>query len=162
MAQPADPRIAPLSDEELTEEQADALERFRMPDGRAFNIFRTLAHKPKALNGFGAWGFNVLSDRNTIPADRRELVILRTGLRCRSSYEWAQHVVVGQFAGLTREEIERVKAGPDDPGWTPADRALLQATDELLETHRISDATWQALGDHAGLDQAQKLSLIHI
>ena len=159
MALPTEARIPPLVDHELTDEQAEVLERFRTPNG-IFNIFRTLAHSPKALKGFGAWGNYVLSDRNTIPADRRELVILRTGLLCGSIYEWAQHVLIGGFLGLTAEEIERVKVGPDDAAWSPSDRALLRAVDELHSAQQISDETWHALENDAGLDDRQKMDLV--
>ena len=50
----AKPRIAPLADAALTPEQAAALEPFR--PGRVLNIFRTLAHAPKALTRFNSWG----------------------------------------------------------------------------------------------------------
>src|SRR4051794_5447190 len=46
------PRYAPLSDAELTPEQAEALEPMR--PGPVLNIFRTLARAPKALSRFNA------------------------------------------------------------------------------------------------------------
>ena len=60
------PRFAPLSDAELTPEQAEALEPMR--PGPVLNIFRTLARAPKALTRFNAWGGYVLSRRNDLPA----------------------------------------------------------------------------------------------
>ena len=155
-----EPRIPPLQDEELTEDQAAVLETFRLPTGVVLNLFRTLGHSHKALQRFRVWGDYVLSKRNTLPADRRELVILRTGFLCRSAYEWAQHVLLGRHTGLTDDEIERIKLGPDDPGWSDADRALLRAIDDLHADQCISDATWQALGDDAGLDQRGKMDLV--
>ena len=154
-----EPRIPALADDELTEDQAAALDLFRMPTG-VLNLFRTLVHSPKALKRFNTWGSYVLSKRNTLPADRRELVILRTGFLCKSAYEWAQHVVVGRYAGLTEEEIERIKSGPDDPAWNAADRTLLRAVGELHADQVISDDTWQALGNDAGLDQRGKMDLV--
>jgi alkylhydroperoxidase family enzyme len=85
-----EPRIAPLSDAELSPEQAEALEPFR--PGPVLNIFRTLARAPKALKRFNDWGGYVLSRRNDLPSREREIVILRTGFLCRSGYEWTQHV----------------------------------------------------------------------
>jgi alkylhydroperoxidase family enzyme len=38
-----------------------------------------------------------------------------------------------------------VAAGPDAPGWSDDEVALLRATDELHADSRISDATWTAL-----------------
>ena len=42
-------------------------------------------------------------------------------------------------------EIERIPDGPDAPGWSEPDRALLRAADELHASQQISDATWGAL-----------------
>ena len=52
---------------------------------------------------------------------------------------------IARRAGLTDEEIERVKAGPDAPGWPAEDALLLRAADELHRDACLSDATWEAL-----------------
>src|SRR3954468_5919428 len=105
------PRFSPLSDAELTPEQAEALEPMR--SGPVLNIFRTLAHAPKALSRFNQWGGYVLSRRNDLPAREREIVILRTGFLCKSGYEFTQHTRIGLQSGLTEAEIDQIKAGPD-------------------------------------------------
>jgi alkylhydroperoxidase family enzyme len=139
------PRIAPLADAELTPEQAEALEAFR--PGPVFNIFRTLAHAPKALSRFNTWGGYILSKRNDLAPREREIVILRTGFLCKSGYEWAQHVRIGLREGLTEHEIGRIKDGTH-ASWTPADAALIQAADELHADQFVSDPTWADLGKH--------------
>lgn len=136
------PRIAPLSDAELTPEQAEALEPFR--PGPVLNIFRTLAHAPKALKRFNDWGSYVLSRRNDLPAREREIVILRTGWLCRSGYEFTQHTRIGLTSGLSKDEIQRIKAGAE-AGWSAADAVLIRASDELHADQFISDATWAEL-----------------
>lgn len=140
----SEPRIAPLSDAELTDEQKAVLEPFRP---RVFNIFRTLARAPKALDRFNQWGSYVLSRRNDLAPREREIVILRTGFLCKSGYEWTQHVAIGKREGLTDEEIARIKLGAG-AGWSAADAALIQASDELHADQFITDATWKALGAH--------------
>ena len=139
------PRFAPLSDAELTPEQAEALEPMR--PGPVLNIFRTLAHAPKALARFNQWGGYVLSRRNDLPAREREIVILRTGFLCKSGYEWTQHTRIGLQSGLTEDEIRKLKAGADAE-WSAADAALIQASDELHADQFITDATWAELRRH--------------
>lgn len=143
----AKPRFTPLADAEMNDEQNEVLAAMRARRSVS-NIFRTLARAPKALKGFLAWGEYVLSKRNDLPPREREIVILRIGWLCRSGYEWVQHVRIGKGAGLTDDEVARIKAGPDAAGWSPADRALLQASDELHHDQFITDATWAALGAH--------------
>ena len=154
------PRIEPLDMERLDEAQAEVLAPFADPankvgGGRVLNIFRTLAHAPKALAAFLGWGNYVLSRRNSLPEREREMVILRTGWLCRSGYEFAQHTRIGKACGLTDEEIARIKAGPDAPGWAPIESAMLRAADELVADHFVSNVAWAALeelGDKGRMD----------
>ncbi len=141
------PRIAPLADSDLNPDQADVLAPMAAT-GRVLNIFRTLVNAPKAAKGFLAWGNYVLSRRNDLPARDREIVILRTGYLCKSGYEWTQHVEIGKRDGLTDDEVARIKVGADDSHWSPSDRALLLATDELHHDQFITTPTWTALKAH--------------
>jgi len=155
------PRIEPVDLDRLDADQRAALEPFlasdggRVGGGRILNIFRTLAHAPKALTAFLGWGNYILSRRSALSPRDRELVILRTGYNCRSGYEWTQHKRIGLDSGLTADEIERIKGGPDADGWSAIDRAMLRATDELTSDHFVSDASWTALaplGDKGRMD----------
>ncbi len=150
------PRVEPLSESELGPEHREMMgERFR--SGPVLNIFRTLIKSPRAYKAFMWWGGYILSDHNALPPRERELVILRTGYNWKSGYEWAQHVRIGKDCGLTDEEIERIKAGPDAKGWSDLDAALLRATDDLTSDGHVSDASWEALGD---LSEKQRMDLV--
>lgn len=150
------PRIMPLEDHELGEEQKAMLgERFQ--SGQVLNIFRTLARAPKAYKRFMAWGGYILSDHNSLGPRERELVILRAGFNWTSGYEWAQHEQIGRDCGLTAGEIARIKAGPEAPGWSEVDAALLQATDELTADAFITGTTWDRLNF---LSEKQKMDLV--
>ena len=139
------PRIAPLQNAELDAEQQEIV----APMGdRVLNIFRTMIQAPKAAKGFLAWGNYVLSKKNDLPAREREIVILRIGFLCKSGYEWTQHVPIGVRAGLTDDEVARIKLGADAPGWSAADQALLRASDELHHDQFITSDTWAALKAH--------------
>ena len=155
------PRIEPVDLGRLDADQRAALAPFLDTDGgkvgggRVLNIFRTLAHAPKALTAFLGWGSYILSRRNALSERDRELVILRTGYNCRSGYEWTQHKRIGLDSGLSEDEIERIKTGPDANGWSEIDRAMLRATDDLTSDHFVSDANWAALaplGDKGRMD----------
>ena len=130
------PRVAPLQDQELTEEQREALAPMSAEGRSPINIFRTLARAPKALTRFNEWGSYVLSRRNSLPAREREIVILRVGFLCKSGYEFAQHERFGLGVGLTPDEIKRIKAGAA-AGWSAADAALIRAADDLVGDHFV-------------------------
>jgi hypothetical protein len=141
------PRIAAAADNALTLDQRRVLEPLGQR-GPVLNIFRTMARAPEALTAFLAWGSYILSRRNALPERERELVILRVGFLCKAGYEWGQHVIIGLRAGLTEAEIPRIKQGAEAPGWSPADRALLAATDQLVKDHFVQDAAWADLKSH--------------
>lgn len=155
-------RVQPVDLGQLSDDQREALSPFlddprdaTRSGGKVLNIFRTLAHAPKALTAFLAWGSYILSKRNALSARDRELVILRTGYNCRSGYEWTQHKRIGLDCDLSEAEIERIKAGPDAAGWSEIDCAKLRATDELTANHFVTDETWAALaplGDKGRMD----------
>lgn len=150
------PRIAPLQDGELDADQRELLAPM-LERGPALNIFRTLARAPAAAKAFLAWGNYILSRRNGLPAREREIVILRIGFLCRAGYEWTQHVPLGMRAGLTEDEVQRIKAGAE-AGWSAADAALIRAADELHHDQFITDATWAALSAH--FDEKQRMDVV--
>jgi alkylhydroperoxidase family enzyme len=151
------PRVAPLTDDELTPEQREALAPMTQGGRPALNIFRTLARAPKALARFNEWGSYVLSRRNSLPAREREIVILRVGFLCKSGYEFTQHTRIGLNEGLSEGEIARIKQGAD-AGWSGADAALIRAADELVKDHFVSDATWAELSRH--FDEKQRMDVV--
>ncbi|HKQ78146.1 MAG TPA: carboxymuconolactone decarboxylase family protein [Blastocatellia bacterium] len=150
------PRLEPLAEEKWDDETRELLERLQM-DGRVFNIFRTLAVHPKLLKRWLVFGNHILY-KSSLPPRERELLILRTGWLCRAEYEWGQHVVIGKKAGLSSDEINRIKDGPDAPGWSEQDATLLRAADELHSQAFISDPVWNALA--ASFDAQQLIDLI--
>jgi alkylhydroperoxidase family enzyme len=149
------PRIQPVTDAEWTDDTRPALEAIASR-GPVLNVFSTIARHPKLMKRWMVFANHVLSG-STLPARERELVILRTGYLCRSGYEWAQHVAIGRQAGLTDSEIERLTLGSTAEGWRDADRHLLEATEELVGDHFISDDTWAALATNWSEQQLMDL-----
>jgi alkylhydroperoxidase family enzyme len=140
----AKPRLEPLAESDWSEEVRELLGGAARAGGRTLNIFATLAHHPKLLKRWLVFGNHVLG-KSSLPARERELAILRVGWLCRAEYEFGQHVVIARGSGIGDAEIERVTQGPDAPGWSADDAALLRAVDELHGDAFIGDATWQAL-----------------
>jgi 4-carboxymuconolactone decarboxylase len=108
------------------------------------NIFPTLARHPELFRAWLPFSGHLLTAGKLSGRDR-ELLILRTAVRCESSYEWGQHVRISLAGGIDRDTIDRVLEGPGAEGWSEHEAALLTATDELHDDSRISDATWESL-----------------
>jgi alkylhydroperoxidase family enzyme len=124
---------------------------------KALNALGTLARYPALTQAFHTFNGHVLF-ATTLSPRQRELVVLRVAALRGASYEWAQHVVQGADAGITPEEMSRIRTGPGAPEWSSPDRALLRATDELVQHAVISDATWEELASQ--LDEHQLMDLI--
>jgi len=126
--------------------------------GRPPNLFTTLArHRGiyrKWLRFAGA-----LMPGGKLPRDESEIVILRVAHNCTCEYEWRHHERLGAQAGLSPDEIERVKLGAD-AGWSERRAALLRATDELHADRRISDAAWAELRPLYSDEQLIELCLL--
>jgi 4-carboxymuconolactone decarboxylase len=154
-ARPQTPRIPPLGDDEMNEETSALLEGVRLPNAEAGNIFTTLVRHPGLFRRWMPFAGKLLAGK--LPARDRELLILRTAWRCRSPYEWGQHVRLAKAAEVSDEEIDRIVAGADAPGWAAFDRTLLNAVDELHDDACITDATWSALA--ARYDERQVIEV---
>ena len=153
------PRIPPLPPENRDPRVEELLAPIRRPDGTDLNIFATLAHHPKLLKRWSAFGGTLLYGGRLDGRDR-ELLILRTAHNCEADYEWHQHVAIAKAAGLTDDEIQRVPAGLQSDEWTADDRTLIAAADELHDTARISDATWEQLASRYDEQQLIEVCMV--
>ena len=124
---------------------------------KGLNLLGLQAHHPALTAAYNQIIRHLLY-ATTITARQRELLVLRVATLRGSTYEWAQHAESAADAGITRSEVERVKADPTGEGWSPVDAALLRAADELVTTGRIADATWATLA--AELDTQQLLDVV--
>jgi alkylhydroperoxidase family enzyme len=147
------PRLSPLTESDLTDEQRELLGGVKL-DGPAGNIFGTLVRHPGLFRKWLPFGGKLLNGK--LPPRERELLILRTAWNCGTDYEWGQHVGMAKGAGLTDDEIGRIPQGPD-AGWDDFDATLLRAADEIHHDHRVSDTTWKALSER--YDERQMVEL---
>jgi 4-carboxymuconolactone decarboxylase len=127
-----------------------------IPGLPALNIFRTIARNEPLARGFLSLGGHLLRGEG-LPAREREIVILRTGWRAQSEYEFGQHTTIGLAAGLTDDEV-RWLADAGEPRWSAADASLVRMVDELCADDVVSDATWAELA--ARWQQEQLLELL--
>lgn len=159
MAGMSAPRIPPLPVEGRDPRTAEPLASLRQPDGTELNIFSTLAHHPKLLKRWSAFG-GVLLYGGRLSGRDRELLIMRAGYLCRAHYEWGQHVGFSRAAGISDAEIDRIAEGPDAAGWSTEDASLLRAADELHRDRCIGDATWAELASRYNEQQLIEICMV--
>jgi 4-carboxymuconolactone decarboxylase len=134
-------RIPPLAEPERSTRQQEVVDD--LVRGPTTNIYTTLVRHPEAAAAMVNLGRTLRG--GLLPARHREIIILRTGCNCSSAYELAQHYRAAKSIGMTDDDVERIRLGPDEPGWETFEALLCRACDELHSDHTISDGTWSAL-----------------
>jgi AhpD family alkylhydroperoxidase len=110
------------------------------------NLFTTMARHGSLFRGWLFFAARMMP-RGKLPRRDTELVILRTAWHNGCDYETDHHQRLGRQAGLSAEEIARATSASLE-GWSPRERALLSAADELHSTRNLDDATWDDLRRH--------------
>jgi alkylhydroperoxidase family enzyme len=134
------PRLAVVDPAAINAEQ-----RAMLASRNDMNIYKTLAHHPGLYAKWSPLG-QFLLNGSSLPPRHREMAMLRMGWLCQAPYEWSAHARIAQAsAGMTAAEVRRIAEGPDAPGWSEADRAVLRMVDDMRYEAMISNTTWAAL-----------------
>ncbi len=139
------PTLSPITDDEWPEELADMLDGF----AGGLNVYRTMAHHPALLRAWASLRDHVVN-RTVLGQQGSEVVILRTGHRLGSRYEWAQHILRARKCGLADERIASIAESVE--AMSPEDALLARAVDELYDTARLRSDTRVALTAKFGIE----------
>lgn len=89
----------------------------------------------------------------------RELAILRTGIVGDSRFEYSQHMKVARTVNIPEAKLAAIKGWTTSGLFSPVERAVMAATDELLSRNLVEDATFAELQRH--LSDPQILELFY-
>jgi alkylhydroperoxidase family enzyme len=118
------------------------------PRTKPLHILTVIAPHPTFLPPFIEWA-TAIAWHGRLERREQEILALRVALNCKSEFEWGHHVVYARAAGMSEDDIDRVVAGPDAPGWSESERALVRAADELTSpSFDVGDDTWAMLRAH--------------
>jgi alkylhydroperoxidase family enzyme len=158
---PRDVRIAGQAPEAWSEATRAELEGLAPgASGRPVRLPSVIAHHPSFLAPYLVWA-KAIAGQGVLPARENALLALRTALHCGSEFEWGVHAQNAVARGaLTNAEVAGVARGPDAPGWSAREAALLRAADELHARSAIGGPTWAALARE--LDAAALLEVAFV
>jgi alkylhydroperoxidase family enzyme len=118
------------------------------PRTKPLHILTVIAHHPTFLEPFIEWA-TAIAWHGLLTRREQEILALRIALNCKSEFEWGHHVVYARAAGMSEDDIDRAVAGPDAPGWSESEQALVRAADELTSpSFDLGDDTWAMLRAH--------------
>ncbi len=100
------------------------------------NVYRMVMHSPGLAPGFFVMA-DAMFQANSLPANLRELAILRVGYRYAAPYETHQHEMIAGYAGLSAAAIAAAATGSTD-GLPEDEVGILSWTDRLLDDHTLS------------------------
>ncbi len=106
------------------------------------NVYGIMAHHPDLLRAWSAFRNHVVLHTSLGP-QFSEVVILRSGVRLGSDYEWNHHVSRGRAVGLSDARILSIRGAVE--GMQADDAVLCRAVDGLFDHHRLG------AGDQAAL-----------
>jgi AhpD family alkylhydroperoxidase len=153
-----EPRIAPGTRKDIGAINATILWVLGRISGSksSLNVMTTIARHQRLFRGWIRFAVKLMP-RGTLKRADTELVILRVAHNTDCAYEWSHHSLIAEAAGLSSEDVERVRQGPEAAGWQPHQASLLRAVDELHGEQRISDAVWAELSSF--LDESELIEL---
>jgi 4-carboxymuconolactone decarboxylase len=111
--------------------------------GRIPLLYQVLLNSPAIADGWEQM-LSAVRNRNSLPADVRELVILRVAVLNRAPYEFDAHAPIAVAAGLPEPALAAVRQVPLAEGgdWTPLQRVALRLTDAMTRDIDVSDALY--------------------
>ena len=134
----------------LSVEEARAIAtREGLPEIMApLSVFRVLLRHPALARSLGNLLKMMLLEGNHLDGRLRELIIMRLGWLTGSNYEWTQHWRFARDMNVPDDVLLACRSWESADVLTAADRAVLRATDETVDSGRISDATWAECERH--------------
>ncbi|MDP6978991.1 MAG: carboxymuconolactone decarboxylase family protein [Myxococcota bacterium] len=140
----SEPRIPLLS----IEESKQAAAKMEVPEAIAeLSVFRILLRQPKLAKRVNDLLMTLLIG-GALDARLRELIIMRIGWSTGSVYEWTQHWRVALQLGVDEADLLAVRDWTERSHWSDADRVILRATDETLESGAVTAETWAECARH--------------
>lgn len=118
----------------------------------------TLLRHPRLAGPLMAHLAALLRD-STLEPRWRELMVLRTICRTGFRYEWLWHVYGASQLGISPEELVAITEVGTEM-WSPLERDLLAATDQLIDNYSIDDETWSALASQLDERQLMEVPLV--
>ena len=141
------PRMPPIQPEDFTKETQAFFDRWTggfFKDADKNPVLATFAHHPRLGDLFSQFNVHLLTT-NTLPVKERQIAIMRTAWITGATYMWSSHLNTSRLCGLEPDIYGPIQRGAEDPYFTAFERTVVQATDELVRDHEVSDASWRAL-----------------
>jgi 4-carboxymuconolactone decarboxylase len=146
--------MARLEDVAGTDEVADRIRARR--GGQLTPLDGMLLHSPPIADGWNSL-LGAVRERSTLPAEIRELAILRVAALNGAEYEWAAHEPIARQEGVTTEQLAVLRDGGDQSPLDDRQRSVFAYTDAMTRDVSVADTLFRQL--HEFFDHRQIVEL---
>jgi AhpD family alkylhydroperoxidase len=134
----------PLVEPGTRAELADVEARILAERGRVSLLYQVLLNSAPIASG---WERMLTAVRNQtgVPADLRELMILRVAVLNRAAFEFDAHVPHAEAAGVAADKIEGLRQTPLPALYTPHEQLVLALADAMTRDIEVPQALFDQL-----------------
>jgi AhpD family alkylhydroperoxidase len=146
-------RIAPIppgTRPELAEQEA----QIAAARGRVSPLYQVLLNSPPLARGWEQM-LSAIRNHNSIPADLRELVILRVAILNGAPYEFDAHAPIARAAGVSEEVVAATRVVPlrADALFETRQRLVLELADTMTRELVVPDSLYERVRREFGVQQ---------
>ena len=105
-------------------------ERILQERGRISLLYQVLLNSAPIAQGWEAM-LTAVRNKSSVPADLRELMILRVAVLNKASFEFEAHIPHALKAGVAQEKIDALRSLTLSDLFTDEEKLLLQMTDHM-------------------------------
>jgi len=125
---------------------------------RVLNLWKVLAHCPFIGMNLQRAGRSILRGEE-LPADLRELALIRVGLLSGAEYEVKSHIPYAQEAGVSQKKIDALPDWAASSEFDKKERAVLAYADEMWQDITVKDETFARLKSHFNEHEIVELTI---
>jgi 4-carboxymuconolactone decarboxylase len=152
-------RLGNIKREELNSEDQQYYDAIAGSRGSVRGPYGVLLHSPDLASRVAHTGTFVRFDLD-VPESLKETVIITTAREIRNQYEFAAHARLAREAGVSEETISSIANGTAPDGLSGDAALLVTYTKELLQNHKISDVTFDAVREKFGIKKTLELTAL--
>ena len=143
------PRLPEVTRDQLSPADQAAYDAIAASRGSVRGPFAALMHSPDVAGRAAHVGTYVRFE-TTVPRLPLELAILAIARHWDAAYEWTAHEAQARDAGARDEAIAAIRDRKAPDGLTDDEALTVKFAMELLQDHKVSDATFNAVRDALG------------
>jgi 4-carboxymuconolactone decarboxylase len=142
-------RVPYVQREQLPPEQQKHFDAIAGSRGRVGTNFQALLNSPEAGGRFAAFG-EYVRFHGDVPERLKELAILTAAREANNDYVWTAHERLARQQGATDAIVTAIRNRTAPDGLSGDDAKVVRFAKELLTTHEISDASFNAMQQMLG------------